>query len=435
MSPKKSSSLRRTELATHAGFGLCALVVIAIGLLAWLKSEEIPQGSEYVGSQSCAGCHPKVYAEWEVSQHQKMMRPDTPEAVVADFATPHADRRFQREDVVWVIGGKWEQQFLGGSPHGDELLPGAWMNLSKTWDFRGWDGWQVPVPKRRCHGCHTVGLDTESGEFLEPNIGCESCHGPSSWHVETWGFGRVQSVADADVCGQCHIRGKDPTGAFFFPTDYQPGEKLGDHFVPLEPYPGENSSNWWGNGRERERHQEYTAWRQGGHADALKSLREGYDGRFGPADDGCLTCHSADAILQPWRDVRLETAENGVTCSVCHNTHGRLDQPRMDCGTCHGEGAFYHTPERNRSHVACPETADVSCADCHMPLTAKIGGAFALHSHHPGIVSPREAAKWQMPSSCQSGGCHLGVSPEFFDPHILDTADTMAVHLERGATR
>jgi hypothetical protein len=238
--------------------------------------------------------------------------------------------------------------------------------------------------------------------------------------VSTWGFGRTTSTSDADVCGQCHTRGKDPSGEFFFPIGFRPGDRVADAFVALEPTPGQNSSQWWGNGHARDRHQEFTAWSRGGHANSLKSLQQDYDGRFGPADDSCLRCHSAEAILQPWREPTLETASEPVTCSVCHNVHGSLGQVRTSCGDCHGGdvSAFHHTPKRNAGHVPCPESAGVECADCHMPMTGQVGGEFALHSHTPGIVTPREAEPYDMPSSCQNGGCHVGDPVEHFDRYF-----------------
>ena len=340
-----------------------------------------------------------------------------------------------------MIGGKWEQQFMGHDGEGETLLPGAWLHLGGEWDFKGWDGWQVPEPRRRCHGCHTVGLEPETGDFVEANIGCESCHGPSSWHVDTRGFGRVVSTTDADTCGQCHVRGKDKSGRYFFPVGYEPGGSLTDYFELEEPYLGQNSSHWWGNGRARNRHQEYAAWRRGGHADSLRSLREDYDGRFGALTDECLSCHAADAILQPWRQVTAATATEPVTCSVCHNTHGALDQPRLTCGDCHGDGASYHTPDRNADHVPCPESATVGCADCHMPKTALIGGDFALHSHSPGILTPREAAAWDMPSSCSNGGCHVDAPVAWFDGYFADlesasnVSPAASIPLDRDSNR
>ena len=423
------SSIHQTQPWRLVAAALRVLIMAAglgsIGILAWIKISPAPETSHYVGSPSCEGCHQDISDAWQSSQHTKMMRRvEEPGVVVADLEYEGVTERFSIDEIVWAIGGKWEQQFMGEDAEGETLLPGAWMNLSEEWQFKGWDGWQVPIPRKRCHGCHTVGLDAETGSFVETNIGCESCHGAASWHVATWGLGRITSTVDSDVCGQCHVRGKDLTGEFFFPVGFRPGDRVADHLKPLLPSSGQTSSQWWGNGHARDRHQEFIAWSQGGHSSSLASLRDGYDGRFGPATDACLDCHGAEAILQPWRKVSLEAAREPITCSVCHNVHGELDQPRVSCGNCHGgEGsAYYHTPERNSGHVPCPEAANVGCADCHMPTTAKIGGEYALHSHSPGIITPHEADRWEMPSSCQNSGCHLGEPAQRFDAYFAPPA-------------
>ena len=386
-----------------------ALFVASIGA----RVLPTPHDVAYTGSAACESCHRSITAEWRDSLHTKMMRPvEQPGAVVADLSHDIAAVPFDPDEAHWAIGGKWEQQFMGHERGTETLLPGAWEVGHERWKRKGWDGWRVPEPLRRCHGCHTVGLDVETGEFVEPSIGCESCHGPGGWHVTTLGLGKIHSSGDAQVCGQCHTRGTDPTREFFFPVGYRPGAELASTFVELQPSYGQNSSFWWGNGSERKRHQEFAAWRRGGHSQSLASLREGYDGRYGELTDDCLRCHSGDYILGGTRKPTLTEAEFGITCSVCHEVHGRLDERRMDCAECHEGGAFYHEPEKNASHVACPSNAAVGCVGCHMPLVVRNGGGYTLHSHAPGVVTPAEAARWGMPSSCANGGCHSSASPQ-----------------------
>ena len=105
----------------------------------------------------------------------------------------------------------------------ETVLPGAWLGVAGYWDFKGSDGWQEPVPLRRCHGCHTVGLDVETDEFVEGNIGCESCHGAGEWHAETLGLGPIHNGVGSEGCGQCHPRGRTPSGEFFFSVGFRPG--------------------------------------------------------------------------------------------------------------------------------------------------------------------------------------------------------------------
>jgi hypothetical protein len=383
---------------------IVGLVVVAAAV--YVKARPVPENSSYVGSERCASCHAEIHAAWAASEHTRMMRPaDRLGVVVADFDSEDEGLRFGREEAVWAIGGKWEQQFMGHDGKGETLLPGAWLNLAGHWDFKGWDGWEQPVPLRRCHGCHTVGLDVETGRFVEPNIGCESCHGPAEWHAQTLGLGRIHSEADAQICGQCHTRGTSASGEFFFPVGYRPGRDLDADFEHAGPSPGQNSSYWWGKGRVRKRHQEYAAWKQGGHADSSTSLRDGYDGRYGEVTEDCLRCHAGDQALGR-AGPGVGDAAIGITCSVCHNVHGDLDEARVGCDACHEGGAFYHEPAWNDGHVACGTEARVDCTSCHMPQSVAIGGAYVLHDHGPGIVPPRDTLAWGTPSSCANGGCH-----------------------------
>jgi len=393
-----------------------------MGLVVFVKLRPIPDDAAYVGSDRCSSCHPQAYSAWKDSLHAKMMRAAAGEGVVvADFDSDDAGLGFHRDEAVWAIGSKWEQQFMGQEAGRETLLPGSWWRPTGRWDFTGWDGWQVPVPIKRCHGCHTVGLDVESEEFVEASIGCESCHGPGEWHVTTFGLGRILFQPDAQACGQCHTRGKTPSGEFFFPVGYRPGATLDDYFEFASASPGQNSTTWWGNGRARKRHQEYNAWRGEGHAHSLQSLREGYDGRYGEVEDACLGCHAAEAVLSGSRKPGISEVSEGITCSVCHNVHGDLAELRMGCEACHVEGAFYHTPERNAGHVACPASAGVGCVGCHMPSTVQVAGEFLLHDHAAGVVRPSDTLEWGTPSSCGNGGCHRSVDPELmqrrFDAH------------------
>jgi len=391
-----------------AVLGLVALVVI-VSAVIYIKSLGIPKDASYVGSNECQTCHGDEHQGWHDSAHPKMMRRvDEPGAVVADLSTEGEDAApFDPERAVWVIGSKWEQQFMGEENGEETLLPGSWLIGEKRWQRTGWDGWQVPQPLVRCHGCHTVGLNVETGNFVEPSVGCESCHGPGSWHVSTRGIGEIYSSLDAQVCGQCHTRGRSTNGKHFFPVDYRPGEPLVDYYNELLPSKGQNTSQWWGNGHAKKRHQEYYAWNQGKHANSLQSLKEGYDGRYGEVTSKCLSCHAGDAAVDDFSEhYKLDEVSQGVTCAVCHNSHGKLDKPRMACKNCHGEGASYHRPEINDKHIPCPSEAEVTCVDCHMPLTGKNGGAYTLHSHGQRVIPPEDTEKYKVPNSCANGGCH-----------------------------
>ena len=119
-----------------------------------------PQEAAYTGSDRCATCHEKAFAVWAKSGHARA------------FAT--------------LVRAK--QDF---NPN--------------------------------CLPCHTIGYNQKGG-YVNPqatplfeNVGCESCHGPSSRHPEPMqsGYGKV----DVSFCITCHTRENSPDYA---PAEYVP---------------------------------------------------------------------------------------------------------------------------------------------------------------------------------------------------------------------
>ncbi len=397
---------------------LLIIIITAFFFLAtvwdsiYYRFAAVPEEIQYLGSFSCENCHQAEYDDWYNSLHRKMMRRVAEDgAILADFDSANTPAGLHIEDAHWVIGSKWEQQFMGHDGRTETLLPGAWNVASESWKTKSWDGWSEPFPLQRCHGCHTVGLDLTTGDFVEAGISCESCHGPGQWHVKSKGIAKIHSGLEAEQCGQCHLRGRSVDGATFFPHGFKPGQNLDDFFVEWEPDYIQNSSAWWGNGRERKRHQQYTAWKVGGHVNALQSLTENYSGKYGEVTPDCLQCHSAEGFFATDKPLKLEDAQNGITCSVCHQVHGDLDKPRAQCADCHTQGAYYHQEESLKDHIPCP-LEEITCVDCHMPLTVKNGGYYSIRTHHPGIVEPKESEQFGVPSSCANSGCHKNTSVE-----------------------
>jgi hypothetical protein len=119
-----------------------------------------PAEPAYVGSERCAGCHDQAFAVWARSGHARA------------FQTLIANQQ----------------------------------------DFN---------PK--CLPCHTIGYQKRSG-YTDPkatpqlmNVGCESCHGPGSRHLEQLdkGYGRTDTLS----CVTCHTRENSPD---FVPAEYIP---------------------------------------------------------------------------------------------------------------------------------------------------------------------------------------------------------------------
>ncbi len=114
----------------------------------------LPNGLEYVGSESCKGCH--EYHEYEYEKWSK---------------NPHAR---------------------------------AYATLEKA-------GSQFDP---ECVVCHVVGMEYESGFLSEKktahlkNVGCENCHGPGSEHIRS--LGAVETTEPKSVCTDCHTSERSP---------------------------------------------------------------------------------------------------------------------------------------------------------------------------------------------------------------------------------
>lgn len=243
-----------------------------------------------------------------------------------------------------------------------------------------------------CAGCHVTGyesyLDEATGQYLvrgvddpngdynidsdpspdEINIGCETCHGPGSEHVEYAGLGyelvepaivnpNYLSAERANVlCGRCHDRRQGvggPTLGYAQAINeqrqfMQPGESrhtlLAEYTDPAKKGPIPNSEIWQDNIHSKSPHQQY--------ADFLKS-----------------GMYRNDRIL--------------VTCQDCHDLHGNTpyrrwliadpDDPNSPlCQRCHEVDINAHMEEKLNSKMK--GAAGTRCIDCHMPGTMVAGG-------------------------------------------------------------
>lgn len=240
-----------------------------------------------------------------------------------------------------------------------------------------------------CAGCHVTGyeryFDDNTGQALvrgvdDPNgsfnidddpamdevsVGCESCHGPGSEHVENVGLGDTFPYASVNpallaveretaVCGRCHDRRQGPGGptlGYTQPIDadgklMQPGlsrdEMITRYSATRGPVPGKEI--WLDDVHSRSPHQQYPDYMKSGM----------------------------------YRNDRMM-----VGCSDCHNMHGGTgfrrslfadpdDSGSQLCQNCHEVDINAHA-EQNLGHVM-KGAAGTRCVDCHMPGTMVHGG-------------------------------------------------------------
>ena len=437
---------------------LLLLIILTLIVSIYLhKDTTIIKGDKsfYVGSKSCKQCHSEKHKSWSHSSHPKIFKKFTDKSqIIADFKNRPDFVNFDIDDIDVIIGYQWEQVFAREIDGEMYPFPAKWMELTKKWIPYKVKKWHKTPLTQKCNGCHTTGLDKKTGEFIEYGVGCESCHGPASQHVQNKSMLKnfecnichnsqtlkdilenkedIVTTIKPAVCGQCHSRGIENTimthqteVQFNFPTEYLPGMELSKKFKPTTPQTDKKGKNWWGNGVSKNRHQEYADFAKSAHASSLKNLRiKRNDSCNEEPSDKCLKCHSGDYIIKKRQKENpnntkeiilpnLANAKEGITCVVCHNPHELEDAKHKaedSCKDCHTKQT--KTIKNNKKHYPCP-TNKVGCVDCHMPKIVKTGGKFSLRSHAFKIIPPEATQKYGMPNSCQNGSCHSDKSVEW----------------------
>ena len=356
------------------------VALVAAHTVTWAQSNQ----GKYVGSEQCQKCHQKIYKEWRQTLHSQMAKDvkKDPNAIIGDFKSPSKIRTFQRNQVLYTIGNQWKQRYI--TKKGNELyiLPaqynletGRWVPYHpNNWDERPW--------LKNCGKCHVTGLDYDKRTFSEPAVGCEACHGPGEKHInakDNLEYGRTivnpanLSVGlQVQVCGQCHTRGKDPSGKHGYPKDYRPGMSLVNLYNPVTP--ATDKKRFWPNGHSKSHHQQYLDWSNSAHA------------------------------------------KEGVTCISCHTVHStgaatryqtRLPGDKL-CLNCHAMSA-----NPTRSHKLHDSG---KCVACHMAKIVKSAESGDLHDHTFKVITPAETIKYgglkKQPNSCNYCHYHANHKPE-----------------------
>jgi predicted CXXCH cytochrome family protein len=393
----------------------------------------------FVGSEACAGCHPAQAEAWRTSQHKHAMDRASETSVLGDFSNATFDyygvrSRFFRQDgkflvetdgpdgklatfdVMYTIGVDPLQQYL------IEFPDGRLQALSIAWDTRpkeqGGHRWFHLYPKEEikhddvlhwtklnqnwnfmCAECHSMGVhknyDEASDHFAtswsEISVGCETCHGQGSRHVDWaqdqrswWPFGRSDDPKkglivrfderhdvtwpidartgnavrnyppallrkEVETCGLCHARRSQ------FSEDWVPGQWLSDTHV-------------------------------------VAPLGRGlYD-----ADGQML-----DEVYNYGSFKQSKMFAKGVTCSDCHEPHGAKLRAAGDgvCMQCHDANKYAVDSHHRHAGVEPP----LACASCHMPVRTYMV-VDQRHDHSFRIPRPDLSVTLGTPNACND--CH-----------------------------
>lgn len=196
-----------------------------------------------------------------------------------------------------------------------------------------------------------------TGQQQELNIGCETCHGPGSEHVQAGGQGaaivtpgNLTAARESVICGQCHSRPKgtyDGLTGNDSPLNTQgkmmrPGTSRADYLASQTSRHDANTTDFWADGEHsKSHHQQYT-----------------------------------DFIASP----KYRNDSSLKTCTACHDVHAPgTDRHQISgssdnslCLSCHADvDSASHQVAKTGSNLH--NSAPALCIDCHMVKTAKSG--------------------------------------------------------------
>lgn len=277
----------------------------------------------YAGSESCKACHLDIYRMWKTTTHAKMVRPF--KSVNAIENIPVEQLNWPVEKIEYTLGSHYVKRFVARASGTLVVLPKIWDSAKKSWLPVFDHGWRSRNWLKQCAGCHTTGFSTENDTFIEPGIGCESCHGPALNHTRTGSAKYVVSPSKLTpkrremICMSCHTSGIDNAATHQFPSGYKPGDDLTKFYSGLTPKPGQTVDNFAGDESYEDRERQWQFLKdnlflaQGLTCDYCQNFRnfetEG-NKKYLTKAEYCLTCH-LDMANHP-KDAP------GKNCTMCH---------------------------------------------------------------------------------------------------------------------
>jgi hypothetical protein len=356
--------------------------------------------AQYVGNAACQSCHAEEHQSYELTGHSRALAKvdESQEPEDAEYYHQASGRWYQvfrqegqlrhRESVrfdnggelvlndhavQWVIGsGRFSKSYLVEQDGFLTESPITWYAANQRWSMSpGFDrashmGFRR-LADQGCLVCHAGQVTAHDGNAFRPRIeqmtiGCESCHGPGSLHVER----RTQSSATSDeedltivnprhlsrelsesVCASCHLRGTA--------TVFRRGLGLNDMRPGLP----------------------------------LTDVRIDY-GLMDPSGEMEVVGH-----VEQMRLSRCYTESQTMTCITCHDPHSqptaaeRVSFYRQACLQCHSDEDCGQ-PVLERLQVDKQD----NCVTCHMPTTDTDIPHFAFTHHR--IATPADHAARSM---------------------------------------
>lgn len=396
-------------------------------LMSYLLS--VSAQSDYVGSETCADCHSKVYEHWKGSHHDWAMKQPNENNVLGDFndvSYSHRGKvnRFtkkngkffietenkngQREvyQVAYTFGKYPLQQYLIEFDGGQFQVP------SIAWDSRpeieGGQRWFSLYPNEtipaddplhwtgpyfnwnsRCADCHSTNLKKKydskrnlyNTSWSEINVACEACHGPGNNHVTSArsGSGITKGLTwPVDSVGQWLRDDQSATASPSVGSIRNPSKQV-------EICAACHS--------RRARLRETDVAEADDFLDVfdLQLLTEPVYFSDGQIRD-------EDYVYGSFLQSKMYRA--GVVCSNCHDPHSLSLKVVGNglCAQCHNSKLFDST-----SHHHHPKGAGSECVGCHMPETTYMV-VDPRRDHSFSVPRPDKSNALNTPNACLR--CH-----------------------------
>ncbi|HWI65895.1 MAG TPA: ammonia-forming cytochrome c nitrite reductase subunit c552 [Symbiobacteriaceae bacterium] len=426
--------------------GLVSVLVIALTAGVVVASTKATKGElpEYLGSESCIGCHSDKFVSLESAEFSHFNSENIAARIesVADLPGDPTGIAPELAEVLAKADYYFHDRFMYQDLKTGELmyLPIEWNPTTKQY---------VAAPNRtgtsmdqNCGGCH-AGRPMQDKAITEIGVGCESCHGPGREHVLGKGdVSKISASTDPRVsCVQCHSGNNTKTGATRYPVGYRPGMKVTDipNFVPIVHDPEAAPQAMHHKGAVGQ-------WEVSGHANATNLLiarGETYLNR-----QECIKCHSTAAgemIAEGKTFVAKDHLVNdGVSCVACHDPHGSNNtaslkmEPQALCLSCHSVArggapvaqiGTTRAPHSNQGDMLQGITAigvaptkgahsELSCVECHM----------TEGNHLMKVVKPEDVMGTTRKDSCSA--CHTNSSAESRDVYLSMWQESISGRVE-----
>ena len=457
------------------------LLMTVIGLLVGLQTGTVfsqDDENEYVGTRECRACHRSYANDHEETFHALTLveveeAEDSP--ILADFSTGDdirtitidgEDMTYTEDDIVYTLGaGRHYQAYVVEVDGTLRVLPTQWSVTDESWvDLTLADNWADEAYNfsSQCAACHSTNFDEIDFEFMEAGVQCEACHGEGLIHVEVADdagssisndeYAELSSAInfglDAQVCGQCHVRGAHEGTGLPYPVGYDVGGDLSDIAIFAVSMPSDENDNWFATEHARQPNMQYNEWLLSSHGNALETAQSA-DG----FDASCLSCHSVAQnrvnylIDEDWVDEDefdplsvLDTRGFGITCVSCHNPHEvdndvyLVEEDTYElCVTCHNngednDGIHHPVQEIFEGHELIAEVEPIAgahfsaeegpaCVTCHMHEVDTKNGLRNSHTFHP--VSPAGASEIaNLQDACTT--CHTTIEDPIAMQALID---------------